>query len=119
LTTSATTPAADLAGARTLLAAYLAPQGFQVALLGGLLLASTALQLANPQIIRQFIDAATSNHASGSALSVTALLFIGVALVQQASVVGAAYVSQVVGGGWWPWSLGRGSAPWRFSPGAS
>jgi ABC-type multidrug transport system fused ATPase/permease subunit len=48
---------------KALLARYLWPQGFRVATLAVLLAVSTALQLANPQILRAFIDAATGGAA--------------------------------------------------------
>jgi ABC-type multidrug transport system fused ATPase/permease subunit len=85
------------ASAWSLLTAYLRPQWRRSTLLGVLLLVSAALQVANPQIIRRFIDLATSASASPDRLAATALLFIGVALVQQALAVGATYVGQIVG----------------------
>jgi ABC-type multidrug transport system fused ATPase/permease subunit len=84
-------------GAGNLLATYLRPRWRLTVLLGALLLASAALQIANPQIIRQFIDLATTGAGSPERLAATALLFIGIAVVQQAISVGATYVSQVLG----------------------
>ena len=74
----------DLTGALGLLATYLRPQWRRSMLLGLLLVASAALQVLSPQIIRRFIDTATSGGAP-EALATGALLFIGVALVHSAS----------------------------------
>jgi ATP-binding cassette subfamily B protein len=80
---------------RRLLERYLAPQRGAVLLMGTLLLASIALQLAGPQVARSFIDAiqAGANEAS---LTWAALLFIAVSLVQKAMSVLAAYWSERV-----------------------
>lgn len=87
----------NLMGVWSLLAAYLRPQWRRSLLLGGVLVGSAALQVANPQIIRRFIDLATGGAATPDQLALTALLFIGIALVQQALAVGATYVGQLVG----------------------
>jgi len=87
----------SLASVGVLLAGYLRPQWRRSLLLGVVLVASAALQVVNPQIIRQFIDVATSGAASPDRLAATALLFIGIALTQQALAVGATYVGQLVG----------------------
>src|SRR5438477_946663 len=78
-----------------MLARYLRPQSLRVAALSGLLLGSIGLQLANPQILRAFIDAITSRSQGPSLLGI-ALLFIGVALGQQGLSVAATYVGEVV-----------------------
>jgi ABC-type multidrug transport system fused ATPase/permease subunit len=86
----------SLAGHRNLLLEYLRPQRLKVALLCVLLFGSIGLELLNPQILRSFIDTA----AAGGAVAILlrgALLFIGVALVQQLVTVGATYISQSVG----------------------
>jgi ATP-binding cassette subfamily B protein len=80
-----------------LLATYLRPRWRRSLLLGVLLVGSAGLQVANPQIIRQFIDLATAGSGAPDRLVQTALLFIGVALLQQALAVGATYVSQILG----------------------
>jgi ATP-binding cassette, subfamily B, bacterial len=79
-----------------LLVNYLRPQWPMMALLAGLLFSGVGLQLANPQILRYFIDTA---QASGPvrALFNAALLFIGVAVVQQIISVTATYVGENVG----------------------
>jgi ATP-binding cassette subfamily B protein len=83
-------------GLRALLAHYLLPQAPRVALLGALLLASTALQLASPQIIRHFIDAALGGAALGG-LVLTALLFLAVAASQQLAGLGTTYLGESIG----------------------
>ena len=78
-----------------LLRAYARPHWRKVALLTALLLFSIALQLVNPQVLRAFIDAAT-NGAGQQTLARSALLFLVVALCQQAIAVTATYVGQDV-----------------------
>jgi ATP-binding cassette subfamily B protein len=83
-----------------LLVDYLRPQWASVVLLAVLLFGNIGLQLVNPQIMRRFIDVTTqAAQADGTlqALVRMALLFIGVALVQQAVAVAATYVSENVG----------------------
>lgn len=79
-----------------LLATYLGPQRGRVILLAGLVLLTIALQLANPQIIRYFLD----NLQQGGQLSTllgAAGLFMGVTIVQQVVLLAATYVGEVVG----------------------
>ena len=78
-----------------LLARYLASQRAAALGLALLLLAGIALQLANPQIMRAFLDGAQSG-ASPQTLLRLALAFLGVALVQQAAIVGATYLGENV-----------------------
>lgn len=78
---------------RTLLVIYLLPQWRRVLLLALLLLASIAMQLANPQLLRYFIDTAVAGGPVMS-LIVAALLFIGIALANQALSVIATYISE-------------------------
>src|SRR5215211_1649583 len=79
-----------------ILTRYLRPLAPRVAALGVLLFLSIGLQLVQPQIIRAFLDAATG-AADGDYLRNTALLFIGLAIVQQAAAVFATYFSEGVG----------------------
>lgn len=79
-----------------LLLAYLRPQWRRALLLAVLLLASIALQLLNPQIVRYFIDTAGQGSATGSLLS-AALLFLGVGLSNQVISACATYVGADVG----------------------
>jgi ATP-binding cassette subfamily B protein len=79
-----------------LLVDYLRPQWRMAALLAALLFSGIGLQLINPQIMRSFIDAAKAGTGVDT-LWRSALLFIGVALVQQVTTVIATYVSENVG----------------------
>jgi ATP-binding cassette, subfamily B, bacterial len=79
-----------------LLIKYLKPQRRLAALLAVFLLGSIALQLLTPQIMRRFIDSVMD----GSPLTVLvniALLFLGVAVVQQAVSLAAIYTGENVG----------------------
>ena len=78
------------------LAAYLRPQRRRLATLAFLLGGNIALQLLNPQIMRDFIDTATTG-GTDQALLTAAALFIAIALVQQLLSVGATYVSENLG----------------------
>jgi ATP-binding cassette subfamily B protein len=80
----------------TLLAKYLRTQRKQVLGLSVLLLASIALQLVNPQILRRFIDTASAGGAVET-LVATGAVFMVVAFVQQGFAVGAVYLSENVG----------------------
>ncbi len=86
----------SLRGYRDLLIHYLKPQWRRAVVLAVLLVSSIGLQLVNPQLLRSFIDTATG---SGTMQTLTriALLFIGVALLNQALSVGATYISENVG----------------------
>ena len=79
-----------------MLVAYLRPQLPHVALLTLLLVSGIALQLLNPQILKQFLDNATTG-GSDQALAVGAGLFLAVALVQQIVSVATTYLSENVG----------------------
>lgn len=78
-----------------LLARYLRPQWLKVALLAALLISTVGLQLYNPQIIRRFLDTATTAGA-GDRLAWLALLFIVLALTNQMLTALARYVSEQV-----------------------
>ena len=78
-----------------LLVSYLRPQWSWTLLLAVLLLGSIGLQLINPQLMRSFIDAAQMGGPSPMLVR-TALLFIVLALIQQAIAVLATYVSENV-----------------------
>ncbi len=79
-----------------LLAKYLGTQWPRVALLTGLLFGSIGLQLANPQVIRYFIDTAQS-HGAQTALLAAAALFIAIALVSQAVKLATNYAAASLG----------------------
>lgn len=83
---------------RRLLGAYLRPQWPAVALLTLLLVVSIGLQLANPQVVRYFIDTAQGGaHGVQGALLAAAVIFIAVALVQRAVAFAAVYLGENVG----------------------
>lgn len=79
-----------------LLVVYLKPQRKRALLLAALLLASIALQLINPQLIRYFIDTARAGDAAGN-LFYAALLFLGVGISNQIISAYATYVGADVG----------------------
>ena len=79
-----------------LLATYLKPQGRRTTLLALLLLASIALQLGAPQILRAFIDHALAN-APLETLFRLAGLFLAVALLTQAVNLAEVWVAENVG----------------------
>lgn len=79
-----------------LLVAYLSPQRPRVLLLAALLLSSLGLQLANPQIVRYFIDTAQRGGPVG-ALTVAAAAFLALSVLQQVVALGATYLGAVVG----------------------
>ena len=83
----------------SLLRRYIGGEWQRALLLLFLLLSGIALQLLQPQILRDFLDLATGEIARArvgglTALPAVAALFIGVALVNQLLVGGAAYVTQ-------------------------
>lgn len=79
-----------------LMAQYLKPLKFKVALLAILIFASIGLQLVNPQIIRYFIDTALE-QGDDQKLFLAALIFLGAALLLQGISVVATYVGEDVG----------------------
>lgn len=76
-----------------LLVQYLRPQKGAAALCALLVVSSIGLQLANPQIVRYFIDTAETGSALNQLLG-AAGLFIGVALIRQLIHIGATYVGE-------------------------
>src|SRR5690348_13978805 len=78
------------------LAAYLVPHWRRSAILFALLIATIGLELANPQILKQFIDAAVGG-ADVDRLIAIGLLFLAVALATQAVSVFETYVAEDVG----------------------
>lgn len=78
-----------------LLKKYLQPQWKTTLLLACLLLTSIGLQLINPQIIRNFLDAAQAGAGSNQLLR-AALLFLGLAITHQITTVLSSYVSEMV-----------------------
>lgn len=78
-----------------LLSRHIRPQKGRFVLLTFLLLGSIGLRVLNPQIMRGFIDAALAGEAIKK-LSLLALIFIGIALVQQAVAIGVTYLGESV-----------------------
>jgi ATP-binding cassette subfamily B protein len=81
---------------RPYLRAYLWPLRGRALLLAVLLLANIALQLATPQLLRRFIDAARSGAANDT-LTQIALLFFGVLLLGQSVAAAVLYLGTDVG----------------------
>jgi ATP-binding cassette subfamily B protein len=81
---------------RALLATYLRPHWLRAVLLGLLLFAGIGLQLANPQIVRTFIDQAQAGEPLQRLVWI-ALVFIGVAVLTQAATVAETYVAEDLG----------------------
>lgn len=79
----------------TLLSDYIRPQKGRFVLLVGLMLFSIVLQVVNPQVMRAFIDSALANEAMRTLLR-DALLFIGIALLQQVVSVSVTYLGENV-----------------------
>jgi ATP-binding cassette subfamily B protein len=78
-----------------LLSHHLQPQRGAFTLLAVLLLGNIGLQIANPQIMRTFIDTALAGEAR-QRLVIAALAFIGIALFQQVLSVCVTYLGQNV-----------------------
>jgi ATP-binding cassette subfamily B protein len=83
-------------GYRRLLVTYLAPQLRRVLLLALLLAAMIGLQLANPRILRLFIDDAAAGAPVADLVRV-GLLFLGAALALQLAQLGEVYLAESVG----------------------
>src|SRR5262249_22813788 len=75
---------------------YLGSQWLSVTLLLLLLGGNIVLQLVNPQLLRSFIDTVTAAGVT-TGLSGIVVLFIAVALVQQAISIATTYVGERVG----------------------
>ena len=83
-------------GHRTLLLRYVWPRWPLAAVVAVLLAARIALQLASPQVLRSYVDAALAGAPLGALLPAV-LLFGGAALAQQAVAVGAVYATEWLG----------------------
>lgn len=79
-----------------LLATYLRPHWRQVLLLTGCIFGSIGGQLANPQIMRFFLDTATKG-GSPQVLLWAAIAFIGAAVIQGFFTVAATYLGENLG----------------------
>lgn len=79
-----------------LLIKYLKPLKRRVTYMTVLLLLSIGLQIVNPQVIRYFIDTATQGQGVTQKLTWAAVIFLVMALFQQAASVVATYFSEDV-----------------------
>jgi ABC-type multidrug transport system fused ATPase/permease subunit len=89
-------PKRDDSGSFTFLIAYLRPYWRRVLVLAATLIAGTALALVGPQILRVFIDGATSG-ASLDALLRLAGAYLAVAVAGQGVAVAETYVAENLG----------------------
>ena len=78
-----------------LLSQHIRPQKGRFAILITLLVTSIGLRIVNPQVMRAFIDSALAGEALQT-LSVTALTFIAIAIVQQILAVCVTYLGESV-----------------------
>jgi ATP-binding cassette, subfamily B, bacterial len=78
-----------------LLSRHIHPQRGRFALLSGLLLFTIGLQVVNPQIMRYFIDTALTS-GTDQKLLLAAVLFIGIALLQQGVSISVTYLGENV-----------------------
>jgi ATP-binding cassette subfamily B protein len=79
-----------------LFAGYLRPHRSRALLLAAILLVSIALQLVNPQLIKRFIDGATTG-APASSLIPIAIAFMVIAVVHQLFAIWATYLAEEIG----------------------
>lgn len=79
----------------TLLSTHIRPQKGRFILLIAAMIASVALQVLNPQIMRGFVDAALGGEVL-SRLMTAAIAFLGIALVQQIVSVSVTYLGEIV-----------------------
>jgi ATP-binding cassette subfamily B protein len=78
-----------------LLSRHIRPQRGRFLLLAFLLLGSIGLRVLNPQIMRVFIDSALAGKALQE-LTIAALIFIGIALLQQLVSIAVTYLGENV-----------------------
>ena len=79
-----------------LFSGYLRPHRRQALLLAVILLIAIALQLVNPQLIKRFIDGATTGESASSLIPV-AVAFMVIAVVHQMLAVWATYLAEQIG----------------------
>ncbi len=75
---------------------FLQPQTRRAVLMALLLLSTIGLQLANPQLLRTFLDAALAG-APNDRLTAAGLIFLAIIVVQQVSTIFTTYLSESVG----------------------
>lgn len=79
-----------------LLKTYLGPQGKRVTLLALLVFLSIGLQLANPQLIRYYLDTLETGGTFQQLIG-AATLFMGVTIITQIIRLAATYFSEIIG----------------------
>jgi ATP-binding cassette subfamily B protein len=79
-----------------LFSGYLRPHRRRALLLAVILLIAIALQLVNPQLIKRFIDGATTGESASSLIPV-AVAFMVIAVVHQMLAVWATYLAEQIG----------------------
>ncbi len=79
-----------------LFSSYLRPHRPRALVLTAILLATIALQLVNPQLIKQFIDGATGGEPASELIPI-AIAFMIVAVVHQGLAVWATYLAEQIG----------------------
>ncbi len=85
-----------MAGHRKLLGAYFAPQRGRITLLAALIAIDIALRLANPQIVRRFIDSAQAGGPL-SALTLAGIAYLLVGLAARIASLAATYAGLDLG----------------------
>ena len=80
---------------RRLVSTYLRPHRRLTVALAAVLFSTIALQVVTPQIVRAFIDRATSE--SGESLAFVTILYVIAVLAQQAFRVATAWLSEIIG----------------------
>jgi ABC-type multidrug transport system fused ATPase/permease subunit len=81
----------------TVLAIYLRPQWTHSLALAVLLLVAIGLKLANPQLLRSFIDSATQGVEIDRLIDVIALIFLAVAVASQVVAIAETYLPRTSG----------------------
>src|SRR5437764_14764322 len=79
-----------------LVRAYLRPHRKVVAVLGAVMFVSIGLQVVTPQLVRVFIDRATSSKTAHSLIFLAVLYMVAV-VVQQVFRVTAAWLGEILG----------------------
>jgi len=79
-----------------LLAKYLKNQKLKIFLLMIVIISGIAVQIINPQIVRDFVDTALKNNDT-SKLTKMAILYMVLAVMQQLIAIGTTYLAQKVG----------------------
>jgi ATP-binding cassette subfamily B protein len=79
-----------------LFSSYLRPHRPKALLLAGILVSTITLQLVNPQLVKRFIDGATSGQPTSNLIPI-AIAFMIIAVVHQALAVWATYLAEQIG----------------------